>query len=572
MSRERKINVKVDTSNLPKLESGKNEGKINWKESVGCKVKFIYEDLIGEIEIVDRLDNKRLLLKYKDRIIEMESGNLIQGYLGKLLGIITNEFKYDVGTKINGFEIFKRYKKVIFENKRSYEYKYYTIKCLKCDTIFECKENDICRKKCMCSNNASYPEKFMYAMLMQLNIDFIYQYTKLNAKWVGDYKYDFYFSISGEEYIIETHGEQHYKENKKFKQSLEEVQKNDRSKYELAINNGIKLENYIVIDFRYSTLFWGKKNIITSKLNQIFNLNNIDWNICDEYKYNNVTKTDKMRNKKKITKEERIEINKKAAKASKDKNSHKVKVFFNNKLVGIFESIFDLSNLSEEVFGIKLGCNYISKYLDNEKEYNGFKFETATKEEWEHFNNNFKIHEYVRLNYDKSENIYAYKTYDNKLKYICEYWNNNKPKEKYLTTGDIGKIFNISSNNVAKYLTIGNELGLCNYDPKEEQYLAHVKASHINVEKSDKHPRIYINDVFLGILVSCHELERVSDEILNVKMNYGSISKACRDNKTYKGFTFEYATNEEYEEFKKEHPDTVEYIKNKYLQIIENIS
>ena len=55
-------------------------------------------------------------------------------------------------------------------------------------------------------------------------------------------------------------------------------------------------------------------------------------------------------------------------------------------------------------------------------------------------------------------------------------------------------------------------------------------------------------------------------------MNFSGICKACRENKTYKGFTFEYATNEEYEEFKKEHPDTVEYIKNEYLQIIENIS
>ena len=32
-------------------------------------------------------------------------------------------------------ELLKRYKKVIFENKRSYEYKYYTIKCLKYDMM-----------------------------------------------------------------------------------------------------------------------------------------------------------------------------------------------------------------------------------------------------------------------------------------------------------------------------------------------------------------------------------------------------------------------------------------------------
>ena len=56
MSKERKINVKVDTSNLPKKGN-----RIDWKKSIGYKVKFIYEDLSGEIEIVDRLDNGYLL-------------------------------------------------------------------------------------------------------------------------------------------------------------------------------------------------------------------------------------------------------------------------------------------------------------------------------------------------------------------------------------------------------------------------------------------------------------------------------------------------------------------------------
>ena len=52
---------------LPKM------GKyINWKESIGCKVKFIYDDINGEIEIIDYYMNDNgkpyLIIKYKNRI------------------------------------------------------------------------------------------------------------------------------------------------------------------------------------------------------------------------------------------------------------------------------------------------------------------------------------------------------------------------------------------------------------------------------------------------------------------------------------------------------------------------
>ena len=52
---------------------------------------------------------------------------------------------------------------------------------------------------------------------------------------------------------------------------------NDKNKKELAIENGIKPENYIVIDCRYSELEFIKNNILHSRLNEIFDLNNIDW-------------------------------------------------------------------------------------------------------------------------------------------------------------------------------------------------------------------------------------------------------------------------------------------------------
>ena len=58
---------------------------------------------------------------------------------------------------------------------------------------------------------------------------------------------------------------------------LKNQQENDKNKYELAINNGIKPSNYIVIDCRYSDLDFIKNNIINSRFNKIFDLSNIDW-------------------------------------------------------------------------------------------------------------------------------------------------------------------------------------------------------------------------------------------------------------------------------------------------------
>ena len=146
---------------------------------------------------------------------------------------------------------------------------------------------------CICRDNIKYPEKLFYYFLKQLKIDFIWQYTKKDCNWIKDGKrYDFYFKRNDEEYIIEIHGEQHYINS--FKNiganTLEEVQQNDLNKYELAISNGIKPENYIVIDFRESTLEWGKEHILNSRLAEVLDLSNVDWLECESLALGNLVK------------------------------------------------------------------------------------------------------------------------------------------------------------------------------------------------------------------------------------------------------------------------------------------
>ena len=134
---------------------------------------------------------------------------------------------------------------------------------------------------CICKTKSiKYPERFMSCVLNQLGVEYAFQITKKDFSWCDKYKYDFYIpSIDG---IIETHGGQHYKENTNFSMTLKEIQENDEVKYKLALYNGIKDENYIVIDCRYSDREYIKNSILNSKLNELFDLSKIDWLKCEK--------------------------------------------------------------------------------------------------------------------------------------------------------------------------------------------------------------------------------------------------------------------------------------------------
>jgi len=139
-----------------------------------------------------------------------------------------------------------------------------------------------------CSDGISYPEKFMSNVLDQLHIIFNRQLSKTIFKWCGVYKYDNY--IDSVDCIIETHGEQHYKENH-FSTLLSEIQENDFDKEWLAREN--KINNYIILDCRHSTVEWIKNSIMNSKLPKLLNFkeSDIDWLKCHEVACSNIAKT-----------------------------------------------------------------------------------------------------------------------------------------------------------------------------------------------------------------------------------------------------------------------------------------
>lgn len=256
---------------------------------------------------------------------------------------------------------------------------------------------------CMCNSDGfSYPEKFMYSVLNQLNIDFETQYS---PKWANGKRYDFYFELNNKKYIIEMDGEQHKKEkseNSCWRTSLEEQIKNDNYKNKLAEKYMIKV---IRIDCSISDLEFVKNNILNSELNDIINLYNINWNNCEEFTLNNLCKQvcEIKRDNPNLTANEigkifkltgttirkylkkgsqiwewckyNAEEEKKRSNQSLYKNGKLVEAFKNNKSFGVFNSCAELERQSEELFGVKLFQSDISHVARGErKSHKGFTF------------------------------------------------------------------------------------------------------------------------------------------------------------------------------------------------------
>lgn len=485
-----KINKQVFLEELPRWQKGNKakEGTINWKGSIGYKVRFIYDEIEDWVEIKD-YDGKFLYLKYLDYdIFKMNFRSFREGNLGKLLRKITNEFKYKIGKNIKdkkrNIEI-TNIKYRTFIDKRGYKNneKWYLYHCNICGwdegSITEghlvegngcpvCAGqklvqgiNDIpttnpdmipyfqggieeaqlytkngggnpdnkegmifprcpdCGKvrdkkirissifinhgyKCIyCSDGISFPEKFVFNLLKQINVNFNIQY---NPNWINPKAYDFY--IPSLNTIVETHGLQHYEEKGwKTSKSLKEEIINDKFKKKTALKNGILNENYITIDCRYSDSEWIKNNIIQSNLAMIFELDTIDWDECTKFALGNKVKEacEYKRNNSNMTTQDIANIigyhhstisrwlkkgdkigwchyNPKEEQSKNMKRVNKlmckpVEMFKDEISLGIFESGTEIEKRSIELFGIQLDQGYISKCcLGKQKKHKGYNF------------------------------------------------------------------------------------------------------------------------------------------------------------------------------------------------------
>ena len=129
----------------------------------------------------------------------------------------------------------------------------------------------------VCSDGRSFPEKFIRSVFEQLSLKFVYQLDKQYFKWCANKKYDFY--LPEHNCIVEIHGGQHYNVHNNFGVlQLQDVQKNDLLKRQMAQDNGI--DKYIIINASKSELQYLKQSI-TNALSDLFDLTNIDWIQCN---------------------------------------------------------------------------------------------------------------------------------------------------------------------------------------------------------------------------------------------------------------------------------------------------
>lgn len=474
----------IDLKCIPKNSKG-----YNWKESIGRRIEFIYNNIKGVFEIVDYKPVKQqLILKYEDKILwdkPIRTGDFCKCKIGGILSVYTKNFKKNIYEQIKDDKrdliiIDREYRRVYKKKGNKYEnQKWYKYRCNKCNnedwviehslctqntgcnicnatapkaklginTIWDtdrwmvdlgmserdaqthtkacndkilvkcpnckkdksCKISDIYSNKsigCTCGDGFSYPEKFITSMLTQLNIKFDNQLSKDIASWCKEYKYDFYMQKYNT--IIEAHGLQHYEESNRGR-TLAEEQENDEIKKKLALNNGI--QNYVVLDCRYSDLDYIKNSILNSELAKLLDLSTVDWLKCEEFALKNIVKE------------------------------------------------------------------------------------------------------------------------------VCNYWNNKEKEETTQTIAENNPWGIKSKETICRYLKKGVTLGWTNYNPKEEMIKSAVKVSKI----TSKQVEIFKDGISLGVFESCAELSRQSKELFGVKLSQGNISSVCIGKRSHhKGFIFKY--------------------------------
>lgn len=140
--------------------------------------------------------------------------------------------------------------------------------------IYMLHQKGFCCPKC--GDGISYPNKFMFNVLEQLNIPFLYEVSHVHNgfEWVGKYRYDFYFETEKQKYFIEMDGH--------FHKIFDEVKQRDQIKNQLAAEHSIIIIR-IPSDYKKDRFNFIKNNILKSDLPSILNFteSNINWELCD---------------------------------------------------------------------------------------------------------------------------------------------------------------------------------------------------------------------------------------------------------------------------------------------------
>ena len=272
----------IDLDALPKYTSGNHIGRIDWRSTDGCIIKFIYGDISGEIKILKYNADTRSLNIYIDGYTKNDYDVVYRETITKCsLGRILNKKIIDTASWMVQYLVDKN-DALIYAPQSNQStnticpicgYTKYQIIANLYKYGFGCP---------CCSDGIHYPNKFMFNILKQIGIKFKPELSKkdFGFEWIENYRYDFYFKIGNNEYIVEMDGVFHFED--------ENVVKTDIIKNKLANEHNIEV---IRIDCNYKSnnrFVYIKNNILNSKLNTILNFDNVDWELCNKKALNSL--------------------------------------------------------------------------------------------------------------------------------------------------------------------------------------------------------------------------------------------------------------------------------------------
>ena len=140
-----------------------------------------------------------------------------------------------------------------------------------------------------CSPNITYPERYVSALLTQLNATYKRQYCVRPSNNYADIRYLYDFYDPQKKLIIETHGQQHFVHSNFERLSgitLEQTVKRDQDKERYATD--ILGLSYVFLDCRYSEASWIRAEAI-EKLSAFYSLECVDWIQVEKDSHNSDT-------------------------------------------------------------------------------------------------------------------------------------------------------------------------------------------------------------------------------------------------------------------------------------------
>ena len=474
-----KIKNEIDLSGLPrKIYHGREV--VDWIGSVGYKCKFVYDDIEGEVEIIDyeKVGRKaKIIIKYGTKIDKMLIDSFAKCRLGKILCKITSEFKIEIG------EIFKDDKRYMHITDRKYKkdkkgqnLKLYKYTCNKCGWKEGWIEESNLLKgngcSCCCNsprvvvpgiNDIATTDPWMIKYF--INPEDAKNYTKSSNKKIkvkcpdcGRVK-DEYISI-----------------NKIYSRQRISCSCNDNMTYPEKFMSNLLFQ--LGIEFEYQ-----------------LSKTTFDW--CKNYKYdfylkeyNTIIETHGKQHY------EDVKGYMKKLKDEQNNDLIKKELALKN---GVFNYVVIDCRLSE--------LKWIKESVLNSKLY--------------------KMFDFSNVNWNESHE-FALK---NLVKEVCEYYEENKDN---VLIKDIGEVFRLGRNTTSRYLKFGSTLGWCKYDINK---IIDTKYNIIKPHNIRRVLCIELNEEFESMAECCKQLNKRFGK----KLTHSGISNVCNDKqKSHQGFTFKY--------------------------------